>query len=438
LTTHLFEDDIGRLVRGTLSCAARRRLVAHLVSGCAHCSRALAVQLGMGRSTLAPEDYGAIVRRAGERAAATIAARREAIAMLTSLLAGERRWTDLSPADTARLRGVPRLRALLEAGRSLVHEDAQAALRFAKLARCAADRLRRKDYGAEPVADLRALAWAELANAYRICNDLPQAHQAINRAIYFSHRGSGNELLLARIATLLASILGDQRRFGEALDLLDLVYKAHTREERHRLAGRTLITAGLYAGYDNDPARGIKLMRRALDLLDPVTDARLVAQTLQTMIWFLVDLGDVRHARRLLWRARILFVERGSRFDLLRLRWLEGRIHAGMADYRRAEEAFRETRAGFTETGQVYPAALAGLDLAALWAREGRVSEIWALADEMIATFRALRIGREAIAVLLVLQETCSSGGPLLHIIRLAVSFLEKLDRQPVSSAKTP
>jgi hypothetical protein len=438
LTTHLFQADIGRLMRGTLSCAARRRLVAHLISGCAHCSRALAVQMGLGRSTLAPEDYDAIVRRAGERAVAATAARREAIAMLTSLLAGERRWTDLSSADTARLRGVPRLHALLEAGRALGHDDAQAALRFAKLARCAADRLRRKDYGAEPVADLRALAWAELANAYRICDDLPQAHQAINRAIYFSHRGSGNVLLLARIADFLASLLGHQRRFGEALDLLDLVYKVHAGEERHRLAGRALIKAGVYAGYDGDPGRAILLMRRGLDLLDPGTDARLIAQTLQNMIWLLVDVGDVRHARRLLWRARILLVERGSRLDLLRLRWLEGRIHAGMADLRRAEEAFRETRAGFTEAGQVYPAALAGLDLAALWAREGRVSEIWALADEMIATFRALRIGREAIAVLLVLQKSCSSGGPLLHVIELAVSFLEKLDRQPVASAKTP
>lgn len=435
MTTHVFKADIGRLVRGTLPCPARRRLVAHLLGGCRECSRALADHLGFGRPAADPEDYDAAIKRAVSRASAMTAVRREAIVMLASLLSGERSWTALSASETAVLRGVPRIRALLEASRSLRHEDLQAMLRFARLARCAADRLRRKDYGAEPVADLRALAWAELANAYRVCDHLPQAHQAINRAIYFAHRGSGNEILLARIADLLASLLGHQRRFREALDLLEVIYRVHAREERHHLAGRALISAGVYAGYDGGPEKAIRLMRRGLDLLDPERDRQLVAQTLRNMIDLLVELGEYRHARRLLWRGRTFFVEQGTRLDLLRIRWLEGKIHAGLADFRRAEAAFQETRSGFAETGQVYPAALAGLDLAALWARQGRAAEIWTLAEQMIASFRALRIGREAIAALLVLQKTCVSGGPLLHIIELATSFLEKLDRQPVQPA---
>ena len=78
------------------------------------------------------------------------------------------------------------------------------------------------------------------------------------------------------------------------------------------------------------------------------------------------------------------FVEHGSAFDLLRLRWLEGRIFAGLSDFARAEAAFQETRAGFADRGQVYTAALAGLDLAALWARQERFNEIPTLAQEII------------------------------------------------------
>ncbi|HYL05704.1 MAG TPA: hypothetical protein VE075_06675, partial [Thermoanaerobaculia bacterium] len=134
----------------------------------------------------------------------------------------------------------------------------------------------------------------------------------------------------------------------------------------------------------------------------------------------------------LLWRCRPLLVEHGNALELVRLRWLEGRIYAGLSDFSRAELAFQETRAGFAKHEQVYPAAIAGLDLAALWARQGRFTEIHSLAQEMIATFRALRIAREAIVTLVILQRACLSGeGQLLEIIDMVVTFLKDLERQP-------
>jgi hypothetical protein len=50
----------------------------------------------------------------------------------------------------------------------------------------------------------------------------------------------------------------------------------------------------------------------------------------------------------------------------------------------------------------------------------------------MIATFRALRIAREAIVTLLILQRACvGDGGQLLEIIEMVVTFLNDLERQP-------
>ena len=50
----------------------------------------------------------------------------------------------------------------------------------------------------------------------------------------------------------------------------------------------------------------------------------------------------------------------------------------------------------------------------------------------MIATFRALRIAREAIVTLLILQRACLNGsGQLLEIIDMVVTFLKDLERQP-------
>jgi tetratricopeptide (TPR) repeat protein len=431
LADHL-SRDIERFVGGTLSRQRRREVLIHLQRGCPICCRALA-QYGNFTLDEAPKDaYDAVVSRAMAKVLGISAARQEALGILNSLLSGGRSWSDLSASEMATLRGLPQLRALLDAGRSLRHDDPLATLRFARLARYAADRLDTKEFGPEPVADLRALAWAELANAYRICDDLPRASRAINRAVYWSRRGSHSTLLLARVADLLASFMSNQRRFNDGRELLNLVYQLHVAEGRPHLAGRALISAGLLTAVAGAPEKALPLMHRGLELLEPDRDPVLVAHTLQTMIWFLTDLRRFRTARRLLWRSRALLVEHGNALILLRLRWLEGRIYAGLSDFARAEAAFQETRAGFAEYGQVYPAALAGLDLAALWARQGRVSEIQALAQEMIATFRALRIAREAIVTLLILQRACAAGGgQLLEIIEMVVSFLRDLEQQP-------
>jgi tetratricopeptide (TPR) repeat protein len=432
VTDHPSAEDYALLASGKLSRQKKADLLLHLMRGCSTCSGLLALH-GIPTPAEVPEEaYDEVVARAVARASATARAGTGAVAILTSLLSGERSWNDLSTPEIASLRGLPRVRALLEAGRSLRHHDPQATLRFAKLARYAADRLSLKDFGAKAVADVRALAWAELGNAYRICDDLPSASRAMNRAIHWSRRGSQADLLLARLADLLASLLGAQGRFPEAYQLLLLVYHAHERNGRPHLAGRALFSAGNMAAWAGSRGTALLLLRRGLDLLDDERDPALVSQLLLAMISNLAELGRFRSARRLLWRCRHLFLESGNELDLVRVRWVEGKIYAGLSDFPRAELAFQETRAEFAKHEQVYLAAIAGLDLAALWAQQGRLDEIRALAHEMIATFRALRIAREAIVTLLILQRACVNGsGQLLEIIEMVVTFLKDLERQP-------
>jgi tetratricopeptide (TPR) repeat protein len=356
------------------------------------------------------------------------ASRKEADETLASLLALESRTSRLSASELALLHGLPRLQALLETSRALQLENPQAMLRFAKLARFTADRLRMRDFGRQPVADLRALAWAELANAYRLCNELGRADHAMNRAVYWCQRGAKSGLLLARVADLLAGLLGYQRRFPEARELLMLAYRVHSEMGSRHRAGRVLIKLAGLMSWEGDQSKALALLRQGFDLLDPELDPRLVVQTLWSMIWLVAQLGRYRSARLLLWRGRILFADT---VEPHRLRWLEGTIHAGLGDFSRAQLAFQQARAGFAENGQVYPAAIIGLDLAALWARQGRVKDVFGLAEEMIVTFRALRIAREAVAALLILKRACQNGGQLLELIEITVDLLRNLERQP-------
>jgi hypothetical protein len=126
-----------------------------------------------------------------------------------------------------------------------------------------------------------------------------------------------------------------------------------------------------------------------------------------------------------------LFAQHGGRLSLLRLRWLEGRIHAGLGELERAERELLATREGFAATGNPYLTALVALDLAAVWLRQGRTPRVRQLVEEMIATFRALRIAREAVAALLILREACDRDEATLDRVRMVAMLLTELERQP-------
>ena len=433
MSEHLLPNEVTELAAGRLSTERRLLLLEHLVRRCTECAGALARYGGLDNApSAADEDYSGAVDRALARASRLAADRQQAVAILGAVLTGDRGWQELSPAEIALLRGLPRVQALLQLIPTLRHEDPQAMLAFAKLAQCAADRLNARELGRRPVADLRALAWAELASAYRVCNELDRATQAMNRAVYWCRHGSRSPALLARVADLLASLLAYQRRFPEGRALLGLVYRHHLAAGDGHLAGRALISQGNLAAWEGSPQTAIPLMHRGFELLDQERDPQLAVQALWNMVWTLAEAGRYRTARRLLWSSRIVFT---GVIDDHRLRWIEARILAGLGNTARAEPGFREAREAFAARGQVYPAALVGLDLAAMLARAGRVEEVHALAGEMIATFRALRIARESVATLLVLQRACATGGQVLEVIEIAVTFLRDLERQPVRPA---
>jgi tetratricopeptide (TPR) repeat protein len=431
---HLLAGDLERFVQGTLSCPGRRRVIAHLVHGCPDCGAALASYADFPPYAAAPpeaaddEAFGRALARA-RRVAET---RLEAVAVLESLVAGESPGAALPEAARDRRRGVARIAALLHSSRAHRHDDPARMLGFAYKACETAGRLSTGAYGARTVADFRALTWAELGNSYRVVDDLQRAGRALDGALYWVRRGSRTPLLEARLLDLFASLFVDRRRFADARELLSATHDIYAAAGELHLAGRTLIKAGHLASTAGEPGEAIVLSHRGLDLIDHRRDPQLAAQTLRNMIDCLVRLGHFRAARRQLFRVRALLTADAHRLDLLRLRWLEAKIYAGVGNFDRAETAFEETRSGFVEARQIYPAALVALDLAALWARQGRNREIGEIAGDLVAIFRALGIAREAIATLLVLQRACEIQGRVAELVEAASAVLREIQHRPV------
>jgi hypothetical protein len=149
-----------------------------------------------------------------------------------------------------------------------------------------------------------------------------------------------------------------------------------------------------------------------------------------------VDLGDHGFARVHIGKLRWLYKQHGGAMDLLKLSWLEGQIAAGLGDLRRAEAAFLAVRAGMAEAGLAFKAALAGLDLAAVWFRQGKIGRIPPLVEEMLAAFTARGIAREALAAILLLRDAYQRQSLSLDLIQRVGQILTQMERLGLHGAE--
>jgi tetratricopeptide (TPR) repeat protein len=459
LSDHLTSSEVSDLARGTLSQAGRRRLVMHMVHGCAQCSQLLAPALALppgllekvnpgllGQSESSANDRNLVP--AGEVApddairgydGPVSRAFAEAMRCQRTLDRERRRSSEAQVSPTLRervldvgsLRGLVRVEMLLAASWDLRDSDPDEMVRVAELALFAAERLDAASYAYPVIADVRARTWAELANAYRVAEDIVGAERAMSEAESWRQRGSGDPWLVARIADLIASLRSDQGRFSEARELLAKVHQFYRRVGDHHLAGRALISRGIFAGYDNEPRQALALLCEGLDFVDLRQDPILAMRAVHAILWNLVTCGRFRQAQILLRRSRTLLSQDSSPVFLLRVCWLEGRIHAGLGDIERAEIALQATRRGFDELGSIFHAALASLDLAVLWLQQRKTRQVRQLVDEMITVFRAKRVALDAVAALLILRATCDHDAATADRIRAVVVLLSDLERQP-------
>ncbi|HEY0783400.1 MAG TPA: hypothetical protein VGE98_13155, partial [Thermoanaerobaculia bacterium] len=303
----------------------------------------------------------------------------------------------------------------------------------AALAATLAERLDPEVCGAVHALDLQARAWAELGNAHRVSNDLLRAERTLDHALACAERGTGDPLLLARIMDLTASLYTDLRRFREAAQLLDWVYHVYHRFGEGQRAARALISKGISVGLANDYEPSIQLLERGLADLDRESDPALVVTAVHALIDFTVRLDRFEEGDRLLRLARPLYERWADPLNRLKLRWLHGKVALGLGDPDRAEAELLEVCDGFEQRRMPYTVAMVSLDLAALWLQQGRAEETRELVEDILATFRALRIGREAIAALLVLRRALERERATVTLVRSVASRLRRLEDSPRS-----
>jgi hypothetical protein len=78
-----------------------------------------------------------------------------------------------------------------------------------------------------------------------------------------------------------------------------------------------------------------------------------------------------------------------------------------------------------------YSAALASLDLAVLYAEQGRRAELKRLAAEVVLLLQSQEIQRDALAALLLFQQAAQRDKVTVAVIRKVIRHLEHAQRRP-------
>lgn len=241
-------------------------------------------------------------------------------------------------------------------------------------------------------------------------------------------------MLRNRLYDVRASLRMDQRRLGEAFDLLELIHTSYLEMGERHLAGRALISQGIATAYMDNPREAARLLRKGLGLIDAFRDLMLATNGQYELLHALIDAEDYLEARRVLMNSDLRQAYAEEPLNLLKLRWLEGKIFAGVQKYRRAEEILAEVKQGLARRDREYEAAIAGLELAAVYLRQRKSGEAEELAVEALETFKDLKVSHEARKAVTYLREACRQKMASAAMAQEVLRFLKKLDRDPTVS----
>lgn len=268
-----------------------------------------------------------------------------------------------------------------------------------------------------------------LANALRVADDRQASEAAFVTAWHLWWAGgpaAQGPLGEWRLLDLEASLRRDLRQFPAALELLRQALAAAPAAAR----GRILLKQGFTFEQAGQIEPALAALEEARPLLDAAGDKRTRMGVRFNLLVNLCHLGRFREAQAGLPELRRLIPAASA--DAVRLRWLSGRVAAGLGQRPAALRAFERVLQEFSQRRSAYDVALVSLELAILQLETGRPEKVAALAEELVWVFASQRVHREALAALRLFIEAARAHGATVELARRVLVFLERSRHDPL------
>jgi tetratricopeptide (TPR) repeat protein len=307
------------------------------------------------------------------------------------------------------------IHALMERSYGARYRNPRKTLHLAQLAQLAAEACTSKVAGGRAhLADLRARAWTQYGNAFRISGRPRESEEAFTTAQRHRESGTGDPRLRAWMLERITPLATLQNRFEDAIRMCEEAGTIYLElGERHLLAS-TLVQKSIASLYSGDAESAIGLLNQAIPLIDSEEDHHLLLAANHNLAACYIEMDCPEEALALHYAARPLYQECKDPLNLLRAIWQEGTLLREIGHLHSAEVSLLRARQGFTEQGLAYEAGLVSLDLAEVFSKLGKPDELRKVITEATPIFRALGLGREVLASLLLQQRIPSEAAHLL------------------------
>jgi tetratricopeptide (TPR) repeat protein len=210
------------------------------------------------------------LRRFRSRQATLERERSEASDLLARLLEESPGQREVHLQENPRFQTWGLLELILDEGRRATQKAPTSGEPLARLALTLADHLDEAFYGRERIDDLRARAWSVLGNMLRLRSEFSDAEAAFATAERYLRRGTGDPLEQAGILDLRASLWRSQRKFDEAIRLLERAFAIYTESGDRHQGGKILLHTGVVLDCAGRTLDGISVLRQATQFFDPL------------------------------------------------------------------------------------------------------------------------------------------------------------------------
>lgn len=305
-----------------------------------------------------------------------------------------------------------------------VFHDPASARELARLARTIAEQADpRACGGAAALTDLQAYSLAMEGNALRVAGDLNGGLALFEDARRVQEKGGADPDLAARIDHLEASLRRDLRQYSASFRLLERAQKTFSSLQDHDQVARTIINRSNVYLVKGDFEEAIATLRGALD----VSCSPELAWTLRhNLIDILAKSGRPQEAAQLFEQTRPLYREHADPLTNCRRIWVEGIIARELGDLELASNLLQQASEELAGHGYSAGAALAGLDLVAVYAMQDQATEVLRVASDLVRLFQVRKAHPETLAALSLVHQAAQREAVSLSLLAQATAQIQK------------